>query len=814
MGRFFPASLIVILKEEGPDTMLNLFDGESDTPELIWDGSMRGELRKVAGSELDSCMQLRRETGHGDDNFCLKDGVMVKFAKLENELLVGGVYVARFLKEPTFNLRDPTSFLEALLLRWTHELQICTENESSGEEKFSTDIILGGKDNLQPVTDAIVYLCKVRTNLCDKLAQWGYMSRCLAFLENTLARDLLGSPLLSIVRILHVASNRRVNVESIIASGTNDSVHGIIAFTMRAVGDDRIHPDAGFMLEMLKKIFVDALGDVEKAAELQKSVGMSRTTFLAGNHSYAMAPSPAPGEDPVSRNRVRVNMGDDPLGLGAGMAPMPAQTTIQQNATYMNTSQTYSHSQTGISNVSGQQWNQMAYNQQSNLQSYSGGYQQPQQASYGQTIYGKSPNPTGMQQPYPAQTQQPVQPQNSYRQHLGQPMQQQQPQPSNSYSAQNSNINRNSYSYGGTNQFAHAQQQNAPIHSNAVPSGQTMNPNFGVNPGPSSNVAYQSNNSSNRMAMNQNAPMSHGLQTPQRQNTMNQTFMQANQIRPPQNSVPSGTVINQMSGNNSQTQNVPYQVSQTRAPNQYQQHTATSFGNANIAQQQYNNNTQSTNLNLNTANQQYQQAPATKFDATNPSYQQPHQSAMNPSNIPTVETVTDDDRQGMPTSNFTATTSPPQFQQAQPMGQQTMPSNEGLGIDARSQQEPPSVQAAKAAETIQGAPNSADGRKVLLESALRCELPKYLIDVLENPALPKVKDAASVKVHAVELLKLLTKDPGYGLKFKLVLEAIPAWKKYASQDHSLFITGVEQKADYFLTDGSSSMETKKLLTNK
>ena len=64
--------------------MLNLFDGESDTPELIWDGSMRGELRKVAGSELDSCMQLRRETGHGDDNFCLKDGVMVKFAKLEN----------------------------------------------------------------------------------------------------------------------------------------------------------------------------------------------------------------------------------------------------------------------------------------------------------------------------------------------------------------------------------------------------------------------------------------------------------------------------------------------------------------------------------------------------------------------------------------------------------------------------------------------------------------------------------------------------------------------------------------------------------
>ena len=231
---------------------------------------MRAELRKVAGLELDSCIQLRRETGRGDESFSLKSS-RVKFTKLEHELLVGGVYVASFLKEPTFNLRDPTSFLEALLLRWTHELQICTENEASGEEKFSTDIVVGGEDNLQPVTDAIIYLCKVRTNLCDKLAQWGYMSRCLAFLESTLARDLLGSPLLSIMRLLHVAANRRVNVESVIASGANDSAHGIVAFTIRAVGDTSVHPDAGFMLDMLKKIFVDALGDVQKAAELSKS---------------------------------------------------------------------------------------------------------------------------------------------------------------------------------------------------------------------------------------------------------------------------------------------------------------------------------------------------------------------------------------------------------------------------------------------------------------------------------------------------------------------------------------------------------------
>jgi hypothetical protein len=261
---------------------------------------------------------------------------------------------------------------------------------------------------------------------------------------------------------------------------------------------------------------------------------------------------------------------------------------------------------------------------------------------------------------------------------------------------------------------------------------------------------------------------------------------------------------------------VPYQAAQATSP--YQQN-RNSMSNANSAMPQQNNIVQTTKVDGNMLNQPYQQPSSMHFGQQNQSYGESNQPLMTNSNAPIVETVTDVDQQGSSTS---------QFQQAQFTGQQTISSNVGLGIDARTQPasnvglgidartqpETPEVQAAKAVETVPGAPNCADGRKPLLESALRCELPKYLIDsVLENPNLAKVKDAASVKVHAVELLKLLTQDPGYGLKFKLVLEEIPAWKKYASQDHSLFITGHEQKADYFLTDGSSSLEAKKLLTN-
>lgn len=135
---------------------------------------------------------------------------------------------------------------------------------------------------------------------------------------------------------------------------------------------------------------------------------------------------------------------------------------------------------------------------------------------------------------------------------------------------------------------------------------------------------------------------------------------------------------------------------------------------------------------------------------------------------------------------------------------------EGSGIDARTKEDP-NVQAEQHATSIPGAPGAAQGRVALLQQALACELCEFLLEkVLENANLSTVRDPAATKVHAIELLKMLTKDPGYGPKFKLILSGIPAWDKYKSQDHSLLITGHEQKADYFLTDGGGE---KKLLTS-
>lgn len=137
---------------------------------------------------------------------------------------------------------------------------------------------------------------------------------------------------------------------------------------------------------------------------------------------------------------------------------------------------------------------------------------------------------------------------------------------------------------------------------------------------------------------------------------------------------------------------------------------------------------------------------------------------------------------------------------------------EGAGIDARTATDP-KVIAEQQTVSAGGAPGAAQGRISLIQSALACKLAEFLLnDVLENTTLSSIKDPASAKVHVVDLLKLLTMDPAYGMKFQLILDEQPAWKKYKSQDHSLFITGTEQKADYFLTDGSSGPTM--LLTEK
>lgn len=836
LHRFLPSTLTVVLKEEGADKMLTLFDGESDTPELIWDSSMRGELRTVVGGLLDKCMDERKTTGSGNEEFVLDATVRVEYKKLKDELFIGGVYISRFLKEPTFNLRDPTKFLEMLMQRWTHELQGWERQQistSTAPQSESTALMKAGVDILQAVTNASVYICKVRTNLNDKLSQWGYMSRCLSFMETTLSDGLHGSPLLSIMRILHVACNSRPNIENLILSGKNDRSHGIVALTMRAIEVDELHMDAAFMLEMLKKLFELTLGDVKNAVKAES--GFHRT--------YAMAPSPAPGDGPVSRkNRVaRGNPLDDPLALPPVSAPAPTPGMANsyqfqpQNVPYTTTpphpleNQFANQSQNrNLATASGEAHPGVSLNQQNFVSNHSGVYGTQSQQMH-------APTPTqSYQQPTPTLSQ--FSGLNDGR-HFYQQQQQelQRPMPTSTALSQQSRLPQTSAANaplmaqpGGyaqrsanmrtmvnsnnsqgfqrtpsgssqTTQYSQQSQQIPQTQQNQYLQQPPQGPGQFSLPGQSQFAQSQLQQQQYHPQQVQQYPSQQLNQQSRQQQSQQQQQGQYQQQQQGQYQHPVFQNSSQPHGSlTPQQQQIPQQLQQQQMPQQQQQQQATYQGFSASFQQQGvtpgalgaasgHATAMTPNLAMNPgAGQAQPGVPHTQ--------QQPMPGGLPMNGSIQVETVAD-------------TSAPAGIQQAPPS------SNEGTGIDARIPIDP-KVEAERRMKTVGGAPGAADGRVPLLQSTLLCDLANFILDqVLENPKLKEIKDPAAAKVHGVDLLKLLTQDPGFGMKFDQILAENPKWKRYQAQDHSLFITGPEQRSDYFLTDGSNG-EAKKLLTQE
>ena len=738
--------------------MLEVFDVESESPELIWNGSMRAELRKVLGKVLDDIL-AKGSVGDGKEkDFTLPSSVRASFPALEAELYIGGVYVSRFLKEPTYSLRDPTSFLEHLLQRWVKELETFTSG-GNGVGPATNALAKAEQDILTSVTTAIVFVCKVRDTLCDKLAEWGYMSRALDLLEEVLDKELVGTPLLSLVRLLHVAAGRMPNVEALAVVGQGGR-RGVVGFLLRSINSDPLHEDSAFMVEALKIIFETSLGDLKKIKQLKKAPQMEHQPGMV-----SVGPSPAPGEGPV-RKRVE---GMHPLGEPFGTTPQlqpsggQSQTTIQQAVQQPIPGQPSSFVE--------RQRHLMQSQQQSNTQALYGQFapapQQQTQTPLQQSVFGQQH----------AQFQNP-------------PYGRQQP----TFQQRNVTIPDGQQTY--PSRFS----STIPSHSPAMPSlarsddlsrqrqqlyqqphfRQQQQQQYGANRAQTtSEIPHPAlSQSQNIYGQNQQQQSSFGQRYQPSSNPQGVPTLQSQGSLP--SSQPSVTVTHVSATQPSSSANPLTSHSQTmhnssQGINSLEYHP--------VGPQQMPQPTQPV---------QQQQAQLQGHDPQQQGFYQPQ--PIGPGQLV----------QG-PQPGSLYSQAPP------PVSAPPQPPMEGTGIDARQTQEDPNAMAEQQAMTSEGAPGAARGRVALLQQALACDLCEFLVNnVLENPGLTGVRDPDGAKVHSIALLKLLTKDPGFGPKFKLVLSGIPAWAKYKSQDHSLLITGHEQKADYFLTDGSSG--EKKLLT--
>ena len=106
--RYLP-SYIVDAFTETPEELVQLIDGTTVTPEILWDPSMR----VVATSAIDRLYEQCVDCFHAHRELQLDE--TVKYVKLDEAFFCGGVLIRIFLEQPTYRLYKPVVFLDAAM---------------------------------------------------------------------------------------------------------------------------------------------------------------------------------------------------------------------------------------------------------------------------------------------------------------------------------------------------------------------------------------------------------------------------------------------------------------------------------------------------------------------------------------------------------------------------------------------------------------------------------------------------------------------------------------------------------------------------
>ena len=735
-------------------------DSDSEMPELIWNSSLKEELKLAIDTELDQIISnVSNDSVNCLQPFTLDSMFSVKYKQLEDELEVGGVYVRLFLKNSSYQLRDPTGFLETLMASWARWIESLIATKANDNDLEYIDI----KENLKHVTDTCNLLCK-HSYLCVKLAPWGYMRRAVSFLHGLVEQGLISYPLVSVFQVLHCASLERVNVESLINACDSDGKNGIVDGIKKSIGSAKLNPHSCFFLEALRNITKDTLGDV--SIQLPDAID-TMISQPSNQNQTLILPSPGPGTDPVKKMEKLV--GDDPLSMLLGdTQPLPNSTPVQPNKPALSqgkkASQVSIPKNMPLSKI-------QAPNAPAKLQG----------VGHAQAFQNQS-----------QRTNQPVQQQFSTVRDgvnitrdpsLKKPIMLPQTA-SSSFRGQDQKTNYLSQQPMAKSTVYRPMQYKHPVPGRGIKplrSQDQFQPQSGITNSPP--TQFQSNTTFTHSSNSSNMNPQPYNNIPKVQNNQ-YSIEKSEMLRSNTSTIAAGSMINspnqmqsiQYRHHHSSNTHVQHQAHQIG--NNFQQHGAgrqhyvgsNSMHYSPSQQAHYSMNAQ--NNNNNNIAQQFQaryQLPSTNQLIQPQQYISPQVS--NHSNY----------NQGVEHEHISVNVNDNySSSNAQSVNQSY---NDNNTIDPSPPQKDPKVIAEEKMKSSEGAPGCAKGRKSFLSSVLSYEMIPYLItNVLENESLvTDVLDYENAKLHVIEIIKLLLMDPGFGLMFRLQLDSIPEWEKYKSQ---------------------------------
>jgi len=758
LQRFLPNALTDIMKDNGSEKFLSIFDGENETPELIWDLGMRAELRYEVALLLDPLMtNPQKERGM----FMIPHGYQVKYTKLEKEPSVGGIYVRLFLKEPTFKLTDPNRFLEMMLSRWSQDLDNIISNSCSSKENDDYELLTtASQDTLELVTSGIIFLCKNHSHLCDNLAQWGYVPSALAFLHRTCSLNLRGTPMVSTLKVIHQASTRTCNIKALATLSDLNGKMGIVDGIMKACGNGKLHRELSLMVETLKFIFNFVVGgkisenhqlltlDTANPSPLEQK-GRVESKLSSSFRSTVAAPSPAPGIEPV--NKLKDALDDHPLAMVFDSSP-PSSTSlapcVDPPVRGMNQSHLRAQKQAlGISKVKKLTKNTsgILHHDNASVPNNDTHFMHGHKNSIISTSAVSKHSSTRMNQSKNHDSKQINNFQFNQSSNIQKPIQIKQ-------SIQNQSTTPDS---------CRLQNQNHYIPVSDL-SQQFLLKGHNVIPMPISNIIKTHNN----------------------------------------------TQINEISRTQENYGNDTCEVNKVKIE-QLQQNLSSS--NIPIFQTQQHHQNPNSFFNQTSSNRQHFLSKGQNaITATFSSDVTQNHNIVNQDRSTNINVYNTHINDTSPQQNLVPLAPPPSGAPPPPPMPINVKSNQKSPQKNTVEFEVPKTAdqmiVNKVKEQSDHITESEKERETLILSAIKCKLPEFLIlEVLENPSLKYVREPSCVQVHVVELLHLFLKDPFYGSKFKMILDAIPTWKKYKSRDFSSFISSTENISEYLSNVEKSSV---------
>ena len=262
LRRFIPEPMVRLMKGRALDYIVKVFDGVSETPELIWTNRMKDELRTSISSILLFEGDVHSRFGR---SIALSPDYAVAYKQLKEELYIGDVYIRLYLKQRTYRLTNPVHFLEQLVVVWERSFDnqvpsITTSYDADLKRDPGTDVVLGNEDFLSLLTSCIICVIAIEDYIIDHLVSWGLDHRLIEFLKRALDFDKRGVPMICVLRLIKEFVGSNDALLNMLRNTDRRLVLSLLENSM--VGDKhdttRVHQDAVLVAEILKIMFQTA----------------------------------------------------------------------------------------------------------------------------------------------------------------------------------------------------------------------------------------------------------------------------------------------------------------------------------------------------------------------------------------------------------------------------------------------------------------------------------------------------------------------------------------------------------------------------